>query len=181
MKMLLCAAFLMALVEPVVAGGSNSLSIEVDAAKLKYRVFLHLEKDMEYETLDLLPIATGLAPPGARVHIKDDLGQLVGCMDRERGYSSYELYSGSPMAKSAFEKVPQSGVVYSEWLHIADLVRGMNQCSNVAPEKWAKLMITFSVRTRLKTEVNLQGQSAWFVLTPVDRRILSGHESAGAK
>jgi hypothetical protein len=175
MKTLLFTACLMALIEPVVASGSNSLSVEIDAAKLKYRVFLRLEKDTEYDSLALLPIARGLAPPGARVHIKDDLGQLVGCMNSERGYSSYDLYSGSPKPNSAFREAPQSGTVYSEWFDIADLVRGLDQCSKIAPEKWAKLMVTFSVRTHAKTEVNFQGQSAWLVLTPEDRRNLSGH------
>jgi hypothetical protein len=163
----------MALVEPTMAGGSTSLFVEVDAAKLKYRVVLHLEKGAEYESLDLLPVASGLAPPGARIHIKDDLGQLIGCMNGERGYSSYELYSGSPTPNSAFKKAPDSNALYSEWFAIADLVRGLEQCSKVPPEKWATIMISFSVRTHAETRVKVQGRSAWIDLKPTDRRQLS--------
>ena len=170
MKMLLFTACLMAIVKPAVAGASNSLSIEVDTTKLKYRVSLHLEKDTEYDSLGLLPVARGLAPPGSRVHVKGDTGYLVECVNGERGYSSYELDSGSPTRESAFRKAPQSGTVYSEWFDIADLVRGLDQCSKVAPDKWAKLMITFSVRTRDRTEASVQGQSDWIVLTLANRR-----------
>ena len=156
---------------PAVKAVSNSVSVELDAAKLRYRVLLRLKKDTEYDSLELLPTGRGLAPPGARVHVKDDSNQLVEC-NSARGYSSYELDSGSPMPRSAFRKAPQSGIIYSQWFDIGDLVRGLGLCSKVAPERWAKLMITFSVATHGKPEVSLQGESAWLVLTPANRRRL---------
>ena len=174
MKTLLLTACLMAIVQPVAAVGSNSLSIELSATKLKYRVSLHLERDAEYDSQDLLPVARGLAPPGSRVHVNVDSGEPVECVNGERGYSSYELHSGSPMRESTFKKAPQSGTVYSEWFDIADLVRGLDQCSKVAPDKWARLMITFSVRMRARREANIQGQSDWLVLTLADRRRIKG-------
>jgi hypothetical protein len=178
MKMLFfTACVLIALGEvAMTAAVPNSLSVEVDAARLKYRVLLHLENAAtEYDSLDLVPVARGLAPQGARIHVKDDSGKLVGCTNPERGYSSAELYSGSPVPKSSFKKASESATVYSEWFDIADSIRGLDQCSRVAPEKWAKLMITFSIRTRGKTEGSVQGQSAWLDLTPADQRRLSGH------
>lgn len=165
------ACFVLALVRVAMATESNPLSVEVDTDKLKYRVCLRLEGDAtEYDALDLAPVAHGLAPRGARVYVKDDSGQTVTCVGGDRGYSSAELHSGSPIFKSSFKKAPQSGAVYSDWFDMADLIRGLDQCSKVPPEKWARLMIKLTVRTRTKTDGSVQGQSAWLDLTPNARR-----------
>lgn len=167
------ACFVLALVRVTMAAESNPLSIEVNAAKLKYRVCLRLEGDViEYDVLDLAPVANGLAPRGARAHVKDDSGQLITCGGGDRGYSSAELYSGSPIFKSLFKKAPQSGVVYSDWFEVTELLRGFEQCSKVSPEKWAKLRIEFTVRTRTKTDSSVQGESAWVDFTLDARRRL---------
>lgn len=142
---LFTSCFVLALVQFSMAAESNSLSIEVDTAKLKYRVCLRLDSNTtEYDALDMVPVASGLAPRGAKVHVKDNLGRLVLCESDDRGYSSAELYSGSPIFKSSFKKPPSSGIVCSDWFEIAQLVRGLDQCSKVLPEKWSKLLISRS-------------------------------------
>jgi hypothetical protein len=92
--LILISAKLIMVAEP------NSLSIETDAAKLKYRVLVHLGSEgAEYDSLDLTPIASGLAPRGARVIVKDESSHVIACGNGESGYSSAELYSGSPVFK----------------------------------------------------------------------------------
>ena len=176
MKSLAFATFcFFALVKATMAASPSSLSVEIDADKLRYRVCLCLESEaIEYDSLDLAAPASGLAPRGARVHVKDSSTQMIACADTERGYSSAELYSGSPVFKSSFKMAPPSGAIFSEWFEIADLVRGLEQCSKISPEKWAKLQIIFTVRTRAKAEGSVQGQSVWLDLTPSARRVLTG-------
>jgi hypothetical protein len=176
MRSILFATCFLLLAKVMMAAVPNSLSIEVDAKKLKYRVLLSLENEStEYDSFDLVAVAPGLASRGARVHVKDDSGQMIACANTERGYSSAELDSGSLVFKQSFKRPPQSGTVYSDWFDLADLVRGLDQCSKVPPDKWAKLMIVFSVRTRAKTSDSVRGQSTWLDLSPAVRRRLIGH------
>jgi len=171
----LATLLVLASVKVMVPAEPNSLSVEVDADRLKYRACLHLsDQATEYDSLDLVPVARGLAPRGARVFVKGDSGQAVACANAGRGYSSSELDSGSPIYRSSFEKAPQSGNVCSEWLDIRDLVRGFDQCSRVPPDEWAKLSITFTVTTRDKTSGTVQGQSVWIDLSSAARRQLAG-------
>ena len=173
LRTIIVLCFLLSQIGTVRAAESTGLSVETDIQQLRYRVVLHLEAvSSEYDELDLIPSAPGLAPRGARVRIKDRTGQLIPCANTERGYSSAELSSGSPVFKTSFKKAPQSHIVYSDWFAMGDLVRGLEQCSRVRSEKWASLRIGFTVRTSGTRSAVVHGESTWVDVSLAGRHAL---------
>jgi hypothetical protein len=174
-SLFLAALFMLGLVKVTMAAEPTRLAIEVDTDKMQYRVCLHFESnELEYDALDLVPPATGFAPRRVRAFLKDASGKAIPCGNTDGGYSSYEMYSGSPLFKSSFKKAPASKVLFSEWYSFQDLLRGFGLASGVSPDRWGSLQLKFAVAVQGKSPSRVTGESEWIFLSPAARRALGG-------
>jgi hypothetical protein len=176
-SLLFIAFFVFALAKVTMAAIPTSLTVEIDADKMRYRIGVHFEgNDAEYDALDLVPPAPGFAPRRVRAFLKDTAGNAIPCGNTDGGYSSYEMYSGSPVFKSAFQKVPASKVLFSDWYSFQDLLRGFALASGASPDRWGSLRLKFTLIIHGKSPGQVTGESAWIVLSPAARRAFGGGE-----
>jgi hypothetical protein len=167
--------FLLALqcVTLALAAEGDIVNVEVDQNTLKYRVSVRLhDVETEFDYSKLVAPSSGLAPWGLAIQVKDESGKQIPGADSQRGYASSALSSGDPFVKPDFRKGSPSGVVVSDWLEIANLLRMLDGVSNVPMEDWAQFKITASMVVRDKTERNIAGESDWIVLTPAMKKAL---------
>lgn len=157
--------FVFALIEIAMATETTRLTVEVDTDKLRYRVCLHTQEDgLEYDALDLIPPDAGFSPRRVRGFLKDTSGKAIKCGNTDGGYSSYEMYSGSPVFESSFQKVPVSKILFSEWYSFQDLLRGFSTASGVNANHWGSLKLKFTVTIRRESQNQLSGESGWIEL-----------------
>jgi len=52
----------------------------------------------------------------------------------------------------------------SDWFRVQTLLYGLDQCSGISQNQWARLMIRFTVSIRGKSEEDLTGETSWLQL-----------------
>lgn len=152
---------------------TETVKVIVDTEKMMYQACFFVKRDVvEYDALDFTPPYSGMAPFGARAHIR---GKREKVITEEQGYSSIEYWSGDPWPETKFTKIPESGQFCSEWFKISDLLRSFARDTKIPIDDWKKIRISFrvDVRTGSGVEKTLRGQSAWVRLSPAKRKLLA--------
>lgn len=170
--LLLIICLLAAQVEAGMTTETDTLTVTLDPDSMSYQVCLHAPAGSEYDSLDFGVPTPGLAPRGARGHVRRVSAETI---TRDRGYSSYEAWSGSPLHQKAYRRVPGSGVLCSQWYRIRDLLACLERDSNVPMSAWAEVRVTFSlgVRSGAGVESLVHAASPWLSITPDRRKVLS--------
>lgn len=170
--LLLIICLLAARTEAGMRSETDAVTVTLDPDSMSYQVCLRAPAGSEYDSLDFGVPTPGLAPRGARGHVRRQSGATI---TGERGYSSYEAWSGSPLHERAHRRVPESGVFCSQWFKIKDLLASLERDSKVPMSAWAAVRVTFILEVRSGAGVasSVHATSPWLSITPARRKVLS--------
>lgn len=150
----------------VFCGSANGKPVVLTGVEIskthKYRVFLmtsSVESGLTFNMSDFKKSANGMAPFGARIHIKNKGGKELN-YSRFKGYSSSDKVS----ALQINEMVPLSvgERIYSPWFDVVELLNGIDIDERTV-EQWKNYKITFSV---LLSTGELPAESDWLDFSP---------------
>src|SRR5262249_52749954 len=121
----------------------RALEVEIDPERMTYRVCLEaMSPGMQYDAQDFAIPIKGLAPRGAKAHIRDAEGRGI---TQSRGYSTFDYWSGTVCHDMEFKGFPESGPACSEPYKLNDLVRSLDRYSGTATNDWNALQVTFGL------------------------------------